>query len=173
LGSAPAVEALMRWVRGASPVVVIGPAWLAETVSSEVPTLLLVEPDERPRAARVARRARATRRALTVVQAGVGLPIHAGAIGALVVEGAATLEGDAVARWMTTLVPALRPGGRLVTYDAADGPTVETRLTATFLGAALCDIVQERPRTGVLLTVGRAPPAAVTALRFAEEDANL
>lgn len=159
----------MRWLRQATPVAVIGPIWLAETVSAEVSTLLLVEPEERRRADRAARRARAEGRRLMVALAGVGLPLHRGSLGALVVEGASTLSGDAVARWMTALVPALRPGGRLLAFDATDDPAVETRLTSTFLSAALCDLVQERPRTGALLTVGIAPPAAVIALCFPEE----
>jgi hypothetical protein len=172
LGSTPAIEALMRWLRPAAPVVVIGPIWLAETASAELPTLLLVEPEERRRAARAARRARTEGRPLAVALAGVRLPVARSSIGALVVEGASTLKGDAVARWMTALVPALRPGGRLLAFDATDDPGVETRLTSTFMSAALGDLVQERPRAGVLLTVGIAPAAAAVALRFAEDQAS-
>lgn len=158
----------MRWLRPVAPVVVIGPIWLAETVSAEIPTLLLVEPDERRRAARAAKRARADGRRLVVALAGAGLPTLDGTIGALVVEGAARQKADAVARWMTALVPALQPGGRLLAFDTTDDPAVETRLTSTFLSAALCAIVQERPRAGVLLTLGIAPAAAVVAMRFTD-----
>ncbi len=37
-----------------------------------------------------------------------------------------------------------------------------------FLAAALTEIVQERPRDGVVLTVGAAPPTEVVAARFAD-----
>jgi len=156
----------MRWLRDAGPVVVIGPIWLAETLSAEVPTLLLVEPEERRRAQRVAKRAAAAGRRLTVVVAGVDLPLAPGSIGALLIEGASALESEAIARWMTALIPALRPGGRLLAFDATDNPELESRLTGLFLAAALRDLVQERPRDGVLLTVGVAPEAAITATRF-------
>jgi hypothetical protein len=73
---------------------------------------------------------------------------------------------------MTALVPALRPGGRLLAFDATDDPGVETRLTSTFMSAALGDLVQERPRAGVLLTVGIAPVAEAVALRFAEDQTS-
>jgi hypothetical protein len=163
------MAALMRWLRGLGPVVVIGPVWLAETVSAETPTLLLAEPEERARAQRAVKRAAAARRSLGVAVAGVDLPVGPFAMGALVIEGAATLDHEALMRWMATLIPALRPGGRLLAFDAAaDDPSVETALTKALLAAALRDIVQERPRSGVLLTVGTAPEAAITSLRFSE-----
>jgi hypothetical protein len=157
---------LLRWLRDRGPVAVIGPVWLGEALSAELPTLLLVEPEERGRARRAVKRAIADGRRLGVLVAGVGLPMQAGTLSDLVVEGASALDDEALRRWMATLIPTLRPGGRFLTYDATDDPAVECRLTSLYLGCALRDIVQERPRGGVLLTVGVAPEAVVTAVRF-------
>ena len=146
--------------------VVIGPLWLGEVLSARLRVLLLTEPEDRQRARRAARRAAAAGQRLTVALAGVDLPLAPGTLEALLVESASTLEVEAMARWMTTLVPMLRPGGRLVALDASDNPAVEARLAGLFLGSALCGITQERPREGVVLTVGIAPEAAVIAARF-------
>lgn len=166
LGSAPSLAALLRWLKDRGPVAVIGPVWLAEALSAESPTLLLVEPEERARARRAVRRATGEGRHLAAAVAGDGLPIRAGALDNLVIEGASTLDAEGLAQWVETLIPALRPGGRLLAFDATDDPAAESRLTSLYLAAALRDIVQERPRGGVLLTVGVAPEAAITALRF-------
>jgi hypothetical protein len=54
----------------------------------------------------------------------------------------------------------------LLALDATDDPAVEARLAGLFLGSALEHIVQERPREGVVLTVGTAPPAPVISARY-------
>ncbi|MBC8132261.1 MAG: hypothetical protein H7X95_04715 [Deltaproteobacteria bacterium] len=166
LGSAASLEAVSRRMDNAAIAVVIGPLWLAEVLSTRVRVLLLTEPEERVRAVRVAKRARAAGQRLTVVIAGVDLPLGAGCVDALLIESASTLDPEALTRWMTTLVPLVRPGGCLVALDGTDDAAAEARLAGLFLGAALCEIVQERPRAGVVLTVGIAPSAPVTAARF-------
>ena len=154
------------WLEAGGPVVIIGPLWLGEALSTKVPVALLIEPEERRRARRVARRAATAGRNLTIIVAGVDLPLGAGSVGTLVVDGAATLDADAVARWMAVLIPTLRPGGRLIAADVTANPAVEARLAGLFLSAALIEIVQERPRDGVLLTVGVAPARSLVAARF-------
>jgi hypothetical protein len=166
LGTVGALEAMARWLDGTGAVAVIGQLWLGDTLSAKMPILLLTEAEERDRARRVARRATAAGRRLTIVLAGVDLPLGQGTVGALLIDGAATLDAESFARWMQALVPALRPGGRLIAVDATANPTVEARLAGVFLGSAMTEIVQERPREGVLITVGVAPPAPVIKARF-------
>jgi hypothetical protein len=153
-------------------VAVIGPLWMAAVLSAEVPLLLLTEPEERERARRAVRHARATGHHLIVALAGVELPLGAGAVDTLLIESASTLDAEALTRWLATLVPTLRPGGRLIAIDATGNPAVEARLAGQFLGAALTEIVQERPREGVVLTVGLAPAAAVIAARFGSSEGH-
>jgi SAM-dependent methyltransferase len=166
LGGAPVLEALAGWLRGVAIAVIIGPLWLGETLAAEIPTLLLIEREERERARRVARRAAASGRRLAVAVAGAELPLHDGTVDALVIESIATLDAETAARWMSVLIPTLRPGGRLITADVTANPAVEARLAGLFLRAALTGISQERPRDGVVLTVGAAPAAALVATRF-------
>jgi hypothetical protein len=167
LGSASSLEAILRHLEGARTVAVIGPLWLGEALSDRVPVLLLVEPEERDRARRVARRAAKAGRRLSIAVAGVELPLGAGTLDALLIESPSTLDPEAVARWMAALVPTLRQGGRLLAADVTDNPAVESRLAGLFLQAALMGITQDRPRDGVVLTVGLAPPPVVVARRFA------
>ena len=157
---------MARWIEAGGPVAVIGQLWLGATLAAKVPIVLLAEADERDRARRVARRAAAAGRSLTVVLAGAELPLARGSVGALLVDGAATLDEESFARWMEALVPALRPGGRLIAADATGSPAVEARLAGAFLAAALTEIVQQRPRDGVLITVGVAPPDPVVSARY-------
>jgi len=166
LGSASVLDALLVRLREAGKTAVIGPLWLGETLSAEIPVVLLVEPEDRGRARRVAKRAAAAGRRLTVVVAGVDLPLLPGSVDALVIESAAALSSDELARWTETLVPALKPGGLLIAADATDDPAVEASLAGQFLGAALIGIVQDRPREGVVLTIGKAPEAALVKARF-------
>ena len=167
LGGADVLDALARRLESVGPVAIIGPLWLGEALSATVPVVLLTEPEERNRARRVARRAAVAGRRLTIVVAGVDLPLRAGCVGAMLVDGAATLEADAVARWMAVLIPTLRPGGCLIAADVTANPAVEARLAGVFLSAALVGVVQERPRDGVVLTVGLAPVPSVVHTRFA------
>ena len=166
LGGASVLDALLVRLREAGKTAVIGPLWLGETLSAEIPVVLLIEPEDRGRARRVVKRATAAGRRLTVVVAGVDLPLLPGTIDALVVESAAELAPEEFARWTETLVPALKPGGLLIAADVTDDPAVEARLAGQFLGAALIGIAQARPRDGVVLTMGTAPDAALVKARF-------
>ena len=152
-GDAPATAPAMT--------AVIGPLWLGETLSAEIPVVLLIEPEERARARRIARRAAAAGRRLTIVVAGVDLPLATGMADAVLIDSAA-----AFARWTQALVPVLKPDGLLIAADVTDDPAVEARLAGQFLGAALTGIAQERPRDGVVLTMGRAPAAELSRARF-------
>ena len=166
LGGGAVLEALLRRLRGAGNVVVIGPLWLGETLAAEVPTVLLVEPEERVRARRTARRASAAGRRLTVMVAGVELPLGRGSVDALLIDSVAALSAPEASEWLATLVPALREGGSLIAADVTEDPADEARLAALWLASALTHIKQERPRSGVVLTSGRAPAAELVRARF-------
>jgi hypothetical protein len=166
IGSAPALAALARWTAGLGPVVVLGPPWLAAAVAREGRALALVESETRPIALRTLRRARRDKRALDVALAGGELPLRRGVIPALVIENVTGLAIEEAARWISALVPCLRPGGRLIAADATSSAAAAARIGNVFLSAALTGIVQEWPREGAVLTVGTAPPAAITGARF-------
>jgi len=166
LGGGAVLDALVRRLRGAGTVVVIGPLWLGETLAAEVPTILLVEPEERPRARRTVRRTTAAGRRLTVMLAGVDLPLARGSVDALLIDSVSTLAAPEAAEWLATLVPVLRQGGRLLAADVTEDPADEARLAALWLASALTDIAQERPRSGVVVTSGRAPAAELVRTRF-------
>ncbi|HEV3030344.1 MAG TPA: hypothetical protein VG319_01820 [Polyangia bacterium] len=166
LGSAASVAALGRWTDGASPLVVLGPVWLAETLAATTRVLFLDEPDDRRVLVRARRRADKISRPLAIAIAGADLPLRRGSLGALVVENAAGLPADEAARWIAALVPCLRPGGRLVAVDATRSSDVAARVAGVFLSAALIDLAQEWPRDGVVVTVGAAPAAVVVDARF-------
>lgn len=156
----------MRRLRGAGTAVVIGPLWLGETLAAEVPTVLLVQPEERPRARRTVRRANTAGRRLTVMVAGVELPLARGSVDALLIESVSTLAAPEAAEWLATLVPVLKEGGRLIAADVTEDPADEARLAALWLASALTHISQERPRSGVVLTSGCAPAAELVRTRF-------
>jgi hypothetical protein len=160
------LAALLRWIEGRGPVVVLGPPWLAEAISSAGPALGLVETATRPTALRARRRAGKAGRPLTVALAAEQLPLRRGSLGALVVENVAGLSIEEAARWLAALVPCLRPDGRLIAADATSSTDAAARVAGVFLASSLTDIVQEWPRDGALLTIGVAPAAAVTAARF-------
>jgi hypothetical protein len=166
LGGSAVLEAILRRLRGVGTTVVIGPLWLGDALAAEIPTVLLVEPEERVRARRTARRAAASGRRLTVVTAGVELPLARGAIDAVLIESVAALDMPAATEWLSTLIPTLRTGGRLIAADVTDDPAEEARLAALWLASALTHIAQERPRDGVLLTAGTAPAEALVRARF-------
>ncbi len=173
LGSQPTLEALLRWTAPApgapperAPVVVLGPPWLGAALAAGGRTLLLVEHEMRPQALRAARRARKESRPLEVALAAADLPFRPGTLSSLVVENVAGLAADEGERWIAALAPVLRPGGRLIAADATSNDAAAARVAGDFLAAALTDIVQERPRDGVVLTVGVAPAASIVAARF-------
>jgi len=146
--------------------VVAGPVWLAEVMAQQIPTVVLVEREERGRAVRALRRARRKGLPFAAVMGRDELPLPRGKIPALVIEGASDLEPAEARAWVEALVPALAPGGRLIAIDATDDPAREAQLSASFLAGALLGIEQERPREDVVLTVGSAPPAVVCDVRF-------
>jgi hypothetical protein len=162
LGSAASLAALTRWIDGLSPVVALGPTWLAEKTR----VLHLDEPDDRRVLTRTRRRAQKASRPLDLAIAGADLPLRPGSLGALVIENVAGLSPEEARRWITALAPCLRPGGRLVAADATASTAAAARVSGVFLSAAFVDIVQEQPRDGVFLTVGVAPAALITAARF-------
>jgi hypothetical protein len=166
LGTVAVLDRMLTRLRGHGPTVVIGPLWLGETLAAELPVMLLFEPEDRARARRIARRATTGKLRLGAVMAGVELPLGRGTAGALVIEGASALEEPAAADWMSVLVPALRADGLLIAADVTDDPAVEARLAGLFLASALTHVAQDRPRDGVVLTVGRAPSAAMVRARF-------
>jgi len=148
------------------PLVVAGPVWLAEVMAHEIPTVLLIEREERGRAARAIRRARRNGLPLHAVMGRDELPLPRGTIPAMVIEGAADLEAAEANAWVEALVPALTPGGRLIAVDVTDDPAREAQLSASFLAGSLLGIEQTRPRENVVLTLGSAPPAVVREARF-------
>jgi hypothetical protein len=158
---------LLARLRGVGPVVVIGPLWLGEALAAELPVLALFEPEQRPRARRIARRAAAAGRRLGIVMAGGDVPLGLSSVGALVVEDASALDPHEAEEWMAALIPVLRDGGCLIAADVTEDPAVEARLSALFLASALVGIAQDRPRDGVVLTSGRAPSEALVRARFA------
>jgi hypothetical protein len=169
LGSAAALDAIARWTGGAAPLVVLGPLWLGEVLATTARVLLLAEPDDprlRRALVRARRRAGKAGRALDIGLAAEELPLRVGALGALVIENAAGLTAGELERWVAALAPCLRPGGRLIAADATASTDAAARVAGVFLSAALLDIVQEWPRDGVVLTVGAAPSAAISAARF-------
>lgn len=146
----------MRWLDDTSRVVVLGPLWLGAALATRTRVLLLIEPEHRARARRVVRKAAEGGQPLLVAVAGVDLPLAPGSVDAIVVESASALDAESAARWLASVVPLLRPGGRLLAADATDDPVVEARLAGLFLGAALTGIRQTRPRDGTVLTSGAA-----------------
>ena len=166
LGSAAALEALLRWVRKDQPAVVLGPLWLGETLAAELPILMLVATDDHAAVRRARRRAQRAGRPLEIAVGGGELPLGASSVATIVAENVAGLDAAAAAGWIASLAACLRPGGRLVAADATGSSSAMARVAGTFLGAALTGITQEQPRDGVLLTVGEAPDARIQAARF-------
>ena len=166
LGTTQTLEALVRWTKDRAPVAVLGPPWLGDALAKAGPALLLVEAPVRPQAVRARRRAQREKRPLHVALAGGALPFRPRALGALVAENVAGLGDEDAAHWLAGLVPALRPGGRLIAADATSSTAAAARVAGAFLSAALTDIVQEWPREGAVLTIGVAPAPSVVAARF-------
>src|SRR5580765_2704829 len=98
LGSAPTLAALLRWTEGRAPVVVIGPPWLGDAVSTAGRVLVLVEPEARPIALRARRRAHKRQRPLDVALAAAELPVGRGVLPALVVENVGGLQEEEAIR---------------------------------------------------------------------------
>src|SRR4051812_24523827 len=118
LGSTQTLAALARWAQGGAPVAVLGPPWLGEALAGSGRALLLVETTGRTQALRARRRAHREQRPLEVALASAELPLRPRSLGVLVAENVAGLAAEDAARWLAGLVPALRPGGRLIAADA-------------------------------------------------------
>ena len=166
LGSATSLAAILRWAKGADPVVVLGPLWLGVTLAAEVRILMLVATDDHKPLKRARRRALKVGRAFEVAVGGAEVPLRPRSVGAMIVENVAGLDAATARRWFESLVPSLRPGGRLIAADATGDLAAMARISATFLSAALVGLTQEQPRDGVVLTVGVAPDARVMSARF-------
>jgi hypothetical protein len=163
IGSASALARLAALLQ--PPVVVLSSVWLAAELATETPVVLLVEPDAVKAARRAQRKAQEAGRRLLVVTAGEAVPLAAGSVGALVVEGLSEVEERAALDFLQSLAPVLGPAARLVALDNTKDPAIEARLAGLFLAAGLRHITQERPKEGALLTVADAPAAALIAAR--------
>lgn len=165
LGSRATIACLARLLDGRGPVAVLSTIWLGELLSQRSPVFLLVEPQKQRAARRAAQRAARAGRPLLIAGAGEELPLRPGGLPALVVDHLAEIESETSRQeadaFVRALVACLRPGGLLVALDRTRDRAVEAALSRRFLAAALSDVGQERPRDGVVLTVGAAPPAIV------------
>lgn len=166
VGSAASLQAIVRWASAAAPVVVLGPLWLGETLSHALKVVALVEADDRAAVKRARRRAAKAGRAFEVALGGADLPLRPQSVETMVLENVAGLDAAAAVKWVAALAPALRPGGRLIAVDGTGSTEAMARVAGVFLSASLIGLVQERPRDGVVLTVGTGPSAAVMAARF-------
>jgi hypothetical protein len=166
IGSATTLAAIARWIDGCAPVVVLGPPWLGQQAARTGSTLLLVDASARPIALRAMRRARKEKRPLDVALAAAELPIRRGTLPAIIVDNVAGLPPEDATRWLSALVPCLRPGGRLIAADATTSTAAAARVAAAFLAVALGSIVQEWPREGAVLTIGVAPAVEIVSARF-------
>jgi hypothetical protein len=154
-------------VRERPPVVVLSALWLAETLSSEMEVLALVEEDKRGAAERAQRRAHRQGRPLSVVVAASELPLGRAAVGAILVDSLVDIDEESAAiELLLGLLPVLRPDGIVVSLDATKSPALEARVAEIFLAASLTRIAQVRPRDGALLTTGCAPHPAIVAARL-------
>jgi hypothetical protein len=166
LGSPATLARVCGLVREHSPVVVLSTLWLAETLAPEMPILALVEEDKRGAALRAHKRARKLGLPLGIVMAASDLPLLSGSVGAVLVDSLVDIEDPtAAADLLLAVLPTLRQDGIVVSLDATKNPELESRVSAMFLAASLTQISQIRPRDGALVTVARAPHAAVAAAR--------
>jgi hypothetical protein len=74
-------------------------------------------------------------------------------------------DASAAAELLLGVLATLKADGIVVSLDATRNPELESRVSGMFLAASLTRISQARPRDGALITVGRAPHAAVVAAR--------
>jgi hypothetical protein len=166
VGSPATLDRLCQIVRPRGPAVVLSALWLAQTLARQVPVTALVEADKRRGAKRAVRRAARAGQPLMVVTAGEALPMAPGRAGCIIVDRLSDITDDAAAAdFLVRLTGALRADGILLAVDATKLPAVEARLSGLFLAAALAGVAQERPREGVLLTLGSPGPSAVVTAR--------
>lgn len=170
VGSRVALERVCQIVRPRGPAVVLSALWLARALSTQVPVTALIEGDQRRGARRVVRRAARAGQSLMVVTAGEALPMAPGRAGCVLVESLSGITDDRMAAdFLARLAGTLRSDGLLLAVDATKAAAVEARVAGLFLAAALGSVAQERPREGVLLTLGRPGPASVVAARLPAE----
>lgn len=168
LGSPATLGRVASLVRDRAPVVILSALWLAETLSSEMAVLALVEEDKEPAARRALRRARKAGHRLDIVVAAGEVPLRPATVDALLLDSLVDIEEEAAARdLLVALLPALKPGAIVISLDATKSPPLEARVAEIFLASSLAKITQARPREGALLTVGFAPHPAVSAARSA------
>jgi hypothetical protein len=166
LGSPATLDRVCGLVRDHQPVVVLSALWLAEALATEIPILALVEDEKRAAAARAVRRTTKSGVPLTVVAAASELPLLPGSVGAILVESLVDIEDEGAAHELLVgLLPALMPGGIILSLDATKNPDLEARVAAIFLAASLTSITQLRPREGALLTQATAPHPEVRQAR--------
>jgi hypothetical protein len=167
LGSPATLDRVCSLVREHSPVAVLSTLWLAETLASEMPVLVLVEEEKRGAALRAHKRARRAGLPLTLVMAASDLPLGPGSVGAVLVDSLVDIEDpSAAAELLLAVLPTLRPDGIVVSLDATKNPDLESRVSGIFLAASLTQISQVRPRDGALVTFARAPHSSVTTARL-------
>jgi hypothetical protein len=167
LGSSATLGRLCNLVQGHTPVVVLSALWLAETLSSEIPVLALVEKEKRSAARRAYRRSSKLGHPLAIVAAASEVPLAKNSVGAILVDSLVDIEEEAAAcELLTALLPSLKPDGIVISLDATKSPTLEARVAGIFLGASLARLSQIRPREGALITMGNAPHPAITEARM-------
>jgi hypothetical protein len=167
LGSPATLGRVCSLVRDHSPVVVLSTLWLAETLAAEFPILALVEEEKRGSAVRAQRKARKQGLPLSVMVAASEVPLAKNAVGAILLDSLVDIEEEGAASdLLLGLLPALKPGGIVVSLDATRSPALEARVAGIFLAASLAHITQLRPREGALLTAGHAPHPSITAARM-------
>jgi acetylornithine/succinyldiaminopimelate/putrescine aminotransferase len=170
VGSPAALERVCQIVRPRGPAVVLSALWLAQTLAAQVPVTALIEGDKRRGARRAVRRAARSGQPLMVVTAGEALPMGPGRAGCILVESLSQITDDgAAADLLARLASSLRGDGLLLAVEATKSPAVEARVAGLFLAAALSAVAQERPREGVLLTLGSPGPGQVVAARLPAE----
>jgi len=168
LGSPATLDRVCRLLQEHQPTVVLSALWLAEALAGRFAVLALVEEEKKAAARRAVRRAAKSASPLLVVCAGEDVPLGRGVVGTILVENLMDVEDPAAAEdLLVGLLPALRLDGVVASLDATKHQETEARLAAMFLAAGLTGITQARPREGALLTIGSAPPRAVTAIRAA------
>jgi hypothetical protein len=173
LGSPATLGRALQLVREHPPVVVLSALWLAETLSSEIPVLALIEEDKRGAAGRALRRAHKQGLPLSVVVAAADVPLAKTAVGAVLVDSLVDIEEHSAAiELLAGLCPLLKADGLVLSLDATKSPTLEARVAEIFLAASLTQVKQMRPRDGALLTTGVVPDPAVVAARLRTSAAN-
>jgi hypothetical protein len=173
LGSPATLGRVLELVREHSPVVVLSALWLAETLSSELPVLALIEEDKHGAAMRARRRAQKQGLPLSMVIAAAEVPLAKSSVGTVLVDSLVDIEEESAAiELLAGLAPLLKADGRVLSLNTTKTPALEARVAEIFLAASLSHVTQMRPRDGALLTMGTVPPPAVVAARLRASASN-